>query len=147
MESIVYANEFASCGRNSNLLIATKDVRNENYEYSIIKRKDGHLRRCVHIALDVMTVILNRISHSIDCLDLERDWLSRMAFGPLVGKYYNLFCITVYANGCHEWGVSANLLVSDRRIYIGLHEMEAHGDTAKGGVPTLRCIAQPDGVA
>ena len=101
MESLVYANEFASYGRNSYLLIATRDVRNENYEYSIIKRKDGHLRRCVHISFDVMTVILNRISHAIDCLAVELEWLTRMAFGPLAGKYYNLFCITFYANDCH----------------------------------------------
>ena len=76
-----------------------------------------------------MTVNLNGISNAIDCLDVELEWLKRMALTPLAGKYYNLFCITVYANGCHEWGLSANLRVSDRRIYIRLHEMEAHGDT------------------
>ena len=53
MESLIYANEFARYGFKPYMLIATRDVWNENYEYSIIKRKDGHMVRCVHVPFDV----------------------------------------------------------------------------------------------
>ena len=76
-----------------------------------------------------MTVMLNLIEKAIDILDQEREWLSSMAFGLFAENFYKLFCIRVYANGGNEWGVSASLRVSDRRIYIGLHEKEAQADT------------------
>ena len=127
--SLLYSKEFARSGIKSYILIATSDMRNENYEYTIMKQKDGHLQRLIIVTFEVMTVMLNCIDKAIDVMDEKREWLSQMAIGPLVGKYYALFCITIYVNGGHQWGVSASLRVSDRRIYIGLHEMEALADT------------------
>ena len=130
MGSLVYTKEFARYGLKSYILTATYDMQNECYAYTINKLKDGHLRRSVTVPLEVMTVMLNRINHAMDSLRQQRAWLSRMALDPLAGKFNELFCIPVYAHGAHEWGVSVRLRVSDRRVYIGLHEMEPHTDAA-----------------
>ena len=129
MEPLIYAHEFARYGLKSYLLIATSNARNTNYDYTIMKRKDGHLRSSVTVPFEVMTIMLTRIDRAIDLLDQEREWLTQMSFGPSVGKYYQLFCTTVYLNASQLWGVSASLRTSDRRIYIGLHEMAAHSTT------------------
>ena len=128
MESIVYVYEFARYGLKSYILIATWDSLNKCYAFTINKLKDGHLRRSVTVPFEVMTVMLNRINHVMDSLRQHRAWLSRMALDPLAGKFYELFCIPVYAHGAHEWSVSVRLRVSDHRVYIGLHEMEPHTD-------------------
>ena len=102
MEPLIYAHEFARYGLKSYMLITTRDVRNENFEYLILKKKDGQVQRCVHVPFEVMTVMLNLIEKAIDILDKEREWLSRMAFGLFAEKFYKLFCIRVYANGGNE---------------------------------------------
>ena len=102
MESLIYAHDFARYGLKSYMLIATRDVLNENNEYSIIKRKNGHMRRCVHVPFEVMTVMLNLIEKAIYILDQECEWLSVLAFGQFAGNFYKLFFIPVYANDGHE---------------------------------------------
>ena len=62
MESIVYAHEFVRYGQKSYILIATKNSRNTNYNYTIMKRKDGHLQSLVNVPLEVMTIMLIRLS-------------------------------------------------------------------------------------
>ena len=129
MGSRVYIKEFPIYGLKSCILTETYDMQNKCYDYTIIKRKGGHLRRLVTVPFEVMIVMLNRIKHAMESLRHEREWISRMALNSLSGKFYQLFCITIYVHGAREWGVSANLRVSDRRVYIGLHEMKAHADS------------------
>ena len=55
---------------------ATSNMPNENYYYTIMKRKDGNLSRRVGVPFKVMTVMLNRILHAMDSLDQELEWLA-----------------------------------------------------------------------
>ena len=134
MGSLVYTKEFTRYGLKSYILTVTYDMHNECYDYTIIKRKDGHLQRSVTVPFEVMIVMLNRINHAMESLRQEREWISRMALDSLSGKFYELFTITIYTHGAREWGISARLRVSDRRIYFGLHEMEALADTVPKAV-------------
>ena len=134
MGSLVYTKEFARYGLKSYILTATYDMQNKCYDYTIIKRKDGHLRRSVTVPFEVMIVMLNHIKHTMESLRHKREWISRMALDSLSGKFYELFCITIYVHGAREWGISARLRASDRRVYIGLHEMVAHVDTVPKAV-------------
>ena len=98
MESIVYAHEFARYGPKTYICIATSNSRNTNYDYTIMKRKDGHLQRLVNVPLEVMTIMLIRIERAIDLFEQKRVRLAQMPFGPSVGKYNELFRSTVYSN-------------------------------------------------
>ena len=124
MESIVYVKEFARYDLKSYMLITTWNHRNNSYAFTINKLNDGHMRCSVIIPLKVMTIMLNRINHTMVSLREQRSWLSSKTFTPLSIKFYKLFCVPVYELVGRVWSLSAKLRVSYRRVFIGLHELK-----------------------